>query len=94
MISVAERASRAEKLLADEVLNEAFEQVQQTLLDAFTNCPTDNSEMMVDISKRLHLLKCVRANLERAVEDGKLEEYRIEQEKKSGIIGDIWKRRA
>ena len=92
---MSEHAERVERLLNDPDLKQAFLDVKNALLDAFSKCPTTDAETMLDIRKRLHLLQSVEANLYRAIEDGKLEDFRIEDQKRPPMLGDLvkWKKK-
>lgn len=88
-----QRADRVAALLENPDLQQAFNDVEQRLLDLFKECPTNDAESMVDIRKRLHLLDSVKANLHEAIKTGKLEAFRLEQEKRPSFLGDIWNRK-
>jgi hypothetical protein len=85
------KSDRCEKLVNDPDLKQAFEDVRLALHQAFAECPTNDSESMVDIRKRLHLLDSVEANLHRAVQDGKLEDFRAIEDERPPVLGDILK---
>ena len=83
------KADRIKKLLDDEDLQQAFEDVRRTLMDAFANCKTDDAERMMDISKRLNLLQAVEQNLRRAIQDGQLQDFRDAEKERPPFLGDI-----
>ena len=87
MSEVTDKAQRVQRLLEDENLIQAFQDVRGALHGKFEQTPVDDGDTLLDIRKMLHLLDSVWANLERAVEDGQLEEANIEQGKVR-ILGD------
>ena len=89
------KSDRCERLINDPDLKQAFEDVRMALHQAFAECPTNDSEAMVDIRKRLHLLDSVEANLHRAIQDGKLEDFRAVEQEKPPILGNLvqWRQR-
>lgn len=85
------QSDRIQHLIDNPDLKQAFQDVRDALHQAFAITPTNDSEAMVDIRKRLHLLDSVEANLERAIRDGKLEDFRAEEEENAPWLGDIAK---
>lgn len=88
------QSDRIKRLLEDEDLKGAFENVRNKLLDAFTHCKTDDADLMVDIRKRLHLLDAVEQSLYNAIRDGELEDFRASEQQKPPFLGDmsLWRR--
>lgn len=74
-----ERANRAEKLVNDPMLSEAFETVRVTLLENIEAAPIRDSEGVHELRLMLKLLRSTRAYLEKAVRDGKIVVQRIEE---------------
>lgn len=89
------QADRVHRLINDPDLKQAFQDVRDALHQAFANTPTNDSEAMVDIRKRLHLLDSVEANLHRAIQDGSLEDFRVEEQERPPFLGDIlqWRKK-
>ncbi len=81
-IGVLGRAARAKALLADETLTDAFASVKRAIFERIEACPIKDTETAENLRKCLKLLNDVRANLEVAVNDGKIEEFRIAEEKR------------
>lgn len=75
-----ERAQRAQSLLNDPMLTEAFEMTRMRLLEGLETLDTHETDKAEDFRKCLKLLKGVRLNLETAVNSGKLEAFRLKQE--------------
>jgi hypothetical protein len=67
-----DRAHKADKLLKDEMLTEAFGLVRQAIIDRWEATPLRDQEGAHELKLQLKLLSDVRANLEQAVNDGKL----------------------
>ena len=67
-----DRGARAEKLLNDSMLAEAFDLVAKAIHERWAECPLRDKEGAHELKLQLKLLGDVRANLERAVSDGKL----------------------
>ena len=76
------RAARCAKLLEDPDLKRAFQDVRDALHQRFEKTSVSDGDTLLDIRKMLHLLDSVKANLVSAIEDGKLEEFHVEQQKK------------
>ncbi len=81
-MNAIERAQRAHVLLNDPMLTEAFDMTRMRLLDGLERLETHETEKAEDFRKCLKLLKGVRMNLETAVNTGKLEQFRLEEEKR------------
>lgn len=77
-----ERGIHADKLLADETLKSAFEQLRQSILTQIEHWPIDDVSGAEKLRMSLKLLRGVRANLEHAVRDGKVAAYRLEEERR------------
>lgn len=77
-----ERGIHAEKLLSDETLALAFEQMRQALLKQIEESPIEDHSGVEKLRISLKLLRGVRANLEHAVRDGKVAAYRLEEERR------------
>lgn len=86
-----ERGAHAEKLLADVLLTEAFEQVRQSILTHIESWPLEDTAGAEKLRMSLKLLRGVRANLEHAVRDGKVAAYRLEEERRKKPLTDIYR---
>lgn len=89
---ITNKADRCHRLLNDPELQAAFANVRDAIHQAFESCSVDDGETLVRLRQRLHLLDSVWANLEIAVEDGKLEAHRIEEKGKVSYLGDLWQK--
>jgi hypothetical protein len=68
----AERGAKADKLLKDPMLAEAFDLVAKAIHERWEVCPMRDRDGAHELKLQLKLLGDVRANLEQAVNDGKL----------------------
>lgn len=75
-----ERAERAKQLLADEVLQDAFGDIRSRLIAQLESLPINDHETQHEITLMLQLLRRVREQLERVVQDGKVIEHRNKQQ--------------
>jgi hypothetical protein len=67
-----DQAVRAEKLLNDDTLTQAFTDVRQAIIDKWEATPLRDKDGAHELKLMLKLLSDVRANLEQAVSNGKL----------------------
>lgn len=74
-----ERGAKAEKLLRDSTLSQAFDDVRKAIIEQWEACPVRDHEGQHELKLMLKLLSDVRANLERAVADGKLAAAELER---------------
>jgi hypothetical protein len=73
-----ERGQKADKLLNDPMLAEAFDLVKQAVHESWEGTPIRDKEGAHELKLMLKLLGDVRANLERAITDGKLAAIELE----------------
>jgi len=67
-----DRAQKAERLLKDDTLAKAFDDVAAAIHAQWAAAPIRDQEGAHELKLMLKLLGDVRANLERAVSDGKM----------------------
>ena len=67
-----ERGSRAKAILDNPAFAEAFENVRQAIYEAWATSPIRDHEGQHELKLQLKSLSDVRANLERALADGKI----------------------
>jgi hypothetical protein len=77
-----DRAQRVDKLLKDPEFIQAFESTKQAIFEKIEQTPIRDIEGLTNLRLCLKLLGDVRANLENVLNDGKIAEFNIEQEKK------------
>lgn len=85
------KSDRAQELIEDPVLKEAFAICREKYRDLIEDTPlsSKDDEALHDIRKMLHLLREVEENLHLAVRDGHLEDFRATDN--TTWLGDIWK---
>ena len=88
---VVAKASRCKKLLDDPDLQQAFQDVRNALHTQFDQIKPTDTEAMVKIKERLHLLESVEQNLKAAIRDGQLEIFRADEQERPPYLGDISK---
>lgn len=76
------RAAKAQALLDDATLTEAFANVRNAILRKIEEAPLRDHEGVHELKLMLKLLGDVRANLGKALNDGKMAEVQIERESK------------
>ena len=86
------RGAKAQRLLEDPLLIEAFEIADKAILDKFKRAQDDEQVVR---AKQLHTaLTLVRAVLEQAIRDGKIAERTLEDRKRGiSYLGDVWRSR-
>ena len=92
---MTEKSDRVQRLMDDPDLKEAFANVRDRLLSAFSSCDCNDTEMMKDIRKRLFLLDLVEKDLMSAIQDGTLEDFHMAEQERPGFLEDLtkWKRK-
>ena len=82
-----ERGARAERLLKDPLLSEAFESVRQAIFAKIEETPLRDRDALHEWRLMLKLLRDVRANLEQAVQGGKYAAFRLEEKRRFKLFG-------
>lgn len=75
-----ERGAKAEKLIKDSMLTEAFDLVRSAIIEKWETTPLRDKDGAHELKLMLKLLGDVRANLEQAVNDGKLAAAELKQQ--------------
>jgi hypothetical protein len=76
-----ERAQKAKAVLEAPAFVDAFNAVRNELINRIERCPMAEVALAEDLRRCLRLLRDVRLNLEVAINSGKLEEFKLQQEK-------------
>ena len=84
------KGDRCKRLLDDPDLQQAFQDVRDAIHQRFEQVPVDDGASLIQLRQRLHILDSVWANLERAVQDGKLEVANLDAENKVKFLGDMY----
>lgn len=84
------KADRAQELIDDPILQEAFATVRERYRDLIEETPlaSKDDEALHDIRKMLHLLREVEKHLKQVVQDGHLEDFRATEQK--NLLGELW----
>ena len=77
-----ERASRAEKLVNDPLLIEAFDVLRTKILANIEEAPIRDKAGVHECRLMLKVLSSVKGHLEQAVRDGKVVLHRLEERKR------------
>jgi hypothetical protein len=85
---VIQRAERVHKLLNDPELISAFENTKQAIFQKIEVTPIRDTEGLTQLRLCLKLLSDVRANLVRVLNDGKVAEFNVEQQKRDHALRD------
>lgn len=81
-----ERAEKAQRILTDPIFVEAFENTRQAIFQKIEQTPLRDAEGLASLRLSLKLLQDVRANLTAILNDGKIEEYRLQEKKRLSIF--------
>lgn len=85
-----DRGIKAEKLLADPLVNEAFETVAKAIHDQWEACPLRDAAGQHELKLMLKLLGEVKAVFELAVADGKVAAADIQREREKVLSPKQW----
>jgi hypothetical protein len=77
----AARGQQAKFLLENPIYQEAIESVRSAIIAAWSDAPLRDTEGHHELKLMLKLLKDLEANINRAVNDGKLAQIEIERQK-------------
>ena len=83
------KGHRCQKLLEDKDLRQAFEDVRNALHQQFEEIEPSKVDELRLIKERLHLLRSVEQNLWQAIQDGKLEEFNMQEQEGPHFLGDL-----
>lgn len=78
---ILERANKAKGVLENPMYAESFEMVHKAILKQIEDCPLGDVATAEALRKCLRLLRDVKANLDVALQQGKVVSFRIEQER-------------
>jgi hypothetical protein len=81
-VNKIDRAQKAERILNDPEFIAAFDATRQAIFDQIERTPIRDDEGLKHLRICLKLLADVKANIVAVLNDGKIEEFRIEQQKR------------
>lgn len=88
-----DRAQKAQRLLNDELFNEAFNLTRQAIFERIETTPLRDVEGLSQLRLCLKLLGDVKANIKQILNDGKVAEFNIEQQKRELTLADFRSKR-
>jgi hypothetical protein len=88
----ADRGVKAEKLLNDELFNEAFANVRENLLANLEEWPLDDPSGAEKLRMMLKVISAVRKHLEKVLRDGKVAAHELELERRKDLSPAEFKR--
>ena len=86
------KSDRIRELLDDPHIKEAFENVRDKYRAALENSDIPDDDVL-EIRRMLFLTHKVEQDLETAVQDGELEDFRANEQERPSFLGDLWKRK-
>ena len=86
-----ERAQQAKQLLDNPVYQEAFENVRNAIVSAWSGAPIRDTEGHHELKLMLKLLTDLEANINRVLNDGKIAQIEIERQKQP--LFNVFKKR-
>lgn len=75
-----EKAARSRELLENLIFKEAFKAVRDDIINGFETVALQDIDMQHDLTISLQTLKRLKSKLERWVQDGKLEQKRLDEQ--------------
>jgi hypothetical protein len=92
--SDVDRGVRAERILEDELVKEAFQLVEDHFIGMFRRAPLRDEEGVIKAKQLLHALTLFRRVFEDALRNGRLAEQALSEKRKGvSFLGDIWQSR-
>lgn len=77
-----EQANRAKAVLDSPAYQAAYEGVRAAIIERIEKCPLGDTATAEDLRRCLKLLRDVQLNMVVAMNSGKLEQFRLDEEKK------------
>ncbi len=78
------KADRAKEILEDPVVKEAFENLRQYYFERFESLPmveeNIDPQVFMDLRRLLYLLNQIKTDLEKMIQVGNLQDFRVQQE--------------
>lgn len=75
-------ANKAKAILDSPAYQGAYEAVRGAIIDRIERCPLSETQTAEDLRRCLKLLKDVQLNMVVALKDGKVEQFRLDEDKK------------
>lgn len=87
--NIVARAEKAQRILNDEIFQESFENTRKAIFEAIERTPLRDDEGLKHLRLCLKLLQDVKANLTATMNDGKVAEFNIAQQKRDAVLRDF-----
>lgn len=84
------KADRAEALINDPILKEAFVTQREKYRDMIEETPVGDDTALLDIRKMLYLLRQVESHLHEVIQTGHLEDFNASEQQGAGIIRNLF----
>lgn len=75
-------ANKAKAILDSPAYQSAYDGVRAAIIDRIERCPLSETQTAEDLRRCLKLLKDVQLNMVAMLNSGKLEQFRLDEEKK------------
>jgi hypothetical protein len=82
-LKALDRSGKAKALLDNPMFDESFALVRSALLERLENWSLSDTSGAEKLRMMLKLLRDVRANVEQAVRDGKVSQFRLDEERRT-----------
>lgn len=84
-----ERGAEAERLLQHPMVIEAFAHSRESILKALEDWPIEDAKGAEQLRLSLKILTSVRHHFERVLRDGKVAQFRIEEDKRRQLVPNV-----
>ena len=90
-----DRGIKAEALLNDPLVKQAFEDVESQIQNLWRSAHIDDERRILRSRQLLHALYLVKRVFEDAMRDGKVAEHAFEEKRRgvANFLGDVWQSR-
>ena len=78
-------ADRIQRLVEDPDIKNAFTRVREHYRNLIEETPIGDDTALLDVRKMLHLLRDVEEDLQTAIDDGHLKDYRAREQERQEI---------
>ena len=79
---IAQKGEKANSLLSNEIFSEAMLNLRQAITMKWQECPIRDIQAQHELKLMIKLLTDLEANIKRFVQDGKMAQFEIEEQRK------------